>query len=286
MLASCGVEIHNAYLPQIEQLYSPVDPAIEYSGKFDPAHNIRFFEITKWVIDPNEDDLDKLISVYDVLSNEECNIALIFNRTKERSNVYLAVTDASNSNSNVSVDNYQRRLREAVKGNFPGSEIVDGDAGRVPCLKGSQPFSVATVSNIPTEKSERFISQTIEKLLDGIVPSRRSEEYTIILLATPILDVEERKLRLAELYTALAPYAGWQTDFHYNETDSTMSMATVGVNAGVSAGTQQGTNSSLADSSSVTDSASNSMTDTTSLSDTTSDSSFKSTTGGVSNREP
>ena len=121
LLASCGVEIHNAYLPQIEQLYSPIDPTIEYSGKFDPAHNIRFFEITKWVIDPNEDDLDKLISVYDVLSNEECNIALIFKRTKERSNVYLAVTDASNSNSNVSVDNYQRRLREAVKGNFPGS---------------------------------------------------------------------------------------------------------------------------------------------------------------------
>lgn len=285
LLASCGVEIHNAYLPQIEQLYSPVDPAIEYSGKFDPAHNIRFFEITKWVIDPSENDLDKLISVYDVLSNEECNIALIFNRTKERSNVYLAVTDASNSNSNVSVDNYQRRLREAVKGNFPGSEIVDGDAGRVPCLKGSQPFSVATVSNIPTEKSERFVSQTIEKLLDGIVPSRRSEEYTIILLATPILDVEERKFRLAELYTALAPYAGWQTDFHYNETDSTMSMATVGVNAGVSAGTQQGTNSSLADSSSVTDSASDSTTDTTSSSDTTSDSSFKSTTGSLSLNE-
>lgn len=282
LLASCGVEIHNAYLPQIEQLYSPVDPHVEYDGKFDSAHNIRFIEITKWVIDPKENDLDKLISVYDVLSNADCNIALVFNRKKERSHVYLAVSDASNSNSNVDVENYKRRLCEAVKGNFPGSEFVDGGTGRIPCLKGSEPFSIAAVSNIPTEKSEQFISQTIEKLLDGVVPSRRSEEYTIILLATPILDVEERKLRLAELYTALAPYAGWQTDFHFNETDSTMSMATVGVNAGVSAGTQQGANSSLADSSSTTDSSSDSTTDTASTSDTTGSSDFKSTTGGVS----
>ena len=129
-------------------------------------------------------------------------IALVFNRKKERSHVYLA--DASNSNSNVDVENYKRRLCEAVKGNFPGSEFVDGGTGRIPCLKGSEPFSIAAVSNIPAEKSEQFISQTIEKLLDGVVPSRRSEEYTIILLATPILDVEERRLRLAELYTALA----------------------------------------------------------------------------------
>lgn len=280
LLASCGVEIHNAYLPQIEQLYSPVDPYVEYDGKFDSAHNIRFIEITKWVIDSKENDLNKLISVYDVLSNGDCNIALVFNRKKERSRVYLAVSDASNSTSNVDVENYKRRLCEAVKGNFPGSEFVDGGAGRIPCLKGSEPFSIAAVSNIPTEKSEQFISQTIEKLLDGIVPSRKSEEYTIILLATPILDVEERKLRLAELYTALAPYAGWQTDFHYNKTDSTMSMATVGVNAGVSAGTQQGTNSSLTDNSSVTDSSSGSITDTASTGDTTGSSDFKSTTSG------
>lgn len=282
LIASCGVEIHSAYLPQIEQFYSPVDPSVEYGEAFDSAHNIRFIEITKWVIDPKENDLDKLISVYDVLSNGDCNIALIFNRTKERSHVYLAVSDASNSTSNVGADNYKKRLCDAIKGNFPGSEFTDGGTGRVPCLKGNEPLSVATVSNIPTEKSERFISQTIEKLLDGIVPSRRSEEYTIILLATPILDVEERKLRLAELYTALAPYAGWQTDFHYNETDSTMSMATVGVNAGVSAGTQQGANTSLAGTSSVTDSSSDSITDTVGTSDTTGTGDFQSTTGGVS----
>ena len=89
------------------------------------------------------------------------------------------------------------------------------------------------------------ISQTIEKLLDGIVPDTKNKEYTIILLATPINDVENRKLHLAELYSALAPYAGWQTNFVYTESSGTNSMATFGLNAGVSAGIQQGQNSSV-----------------------------------------
>ncbi len=282
LLASCAVEIHNAYLPQIEQLYSPIDPALEYEGAFDSAHNIRFLEITKWVINPRENDLEKLINVYEVLSNDECNIALVFNRTKKNTRAYLAVTNTSNASSNVNVNNFKRRLREAVKGNFPGSEVLDQGVGRIPCLDGSEALSVATVSNIPAEKSEKFVSQTIEKLLDGIVPAKRSEEYIIILLATPVLDVEERKLRLAELHSALAPYAGWQTSFQYSESNSTMSIATIGVNAGVSAGTQQGTNSSLSDSSSFTDSRSNSATATSSTSDTLGSGDFQSMTSGSS----
>ena len=60
LIAACGVEIHNAYLPQISDLYAPVDPSVEYGGKFDSNRNIRFGEITKWVVDPEEDSLEKL----------------------------------------------------------------------------------------------------------------------------------------------------------------------------------------------------------------------------------
>ena len=285
LIAACGVEIHNAYLPQIGDLYAPIDPSVEYGGKFDASHNIRFSSISKWVVDPDENSLEKLVNVYDALADDGCNIALVFNRTRVETRVYLAVVDDENSISNVNVDNFMKRLSESIKGNFPGSEVSETTAGRIPCLEDSGRRSVATVSNIPTEKSEKFISQTIEKLLDGVVPTKHSEEYTIILLATPIQDVEQRKLRLAELYTALAPYAGWQTNFTFTESDSTMAMATVGVNAGVSAGTQQGTNSSLAGSESTADSSSNTDTDTTSESSTDTEGSFKSTTGGVSATE-
>ena len=48
LLAVCGVEIFNAYLPQLKELYVPVRRDAEYGGEeMDLAHNIRYFEITK-----------------------------------------------------------------------------------------------------------------------------------------------------------------------------------------------------------------------------------------------
>lgn len=277
LLAASSIEIYNEYLQHIRDMYVPVKREIEYDGSFSAAHNIRFFNITKWVTDKKENSLEKLVNVYQVLSDENCNIALVFNRTCDATNVFLAVVNTDNADDNVDVENYRKRLAEAIRGNFPGAEWTDKNGtGVLTCLKNSLPYSVASASNIPGEKSEKFISQTIEKLLDGIVPDTKNKEYTIILLATPINDVENRKLHLAELYSALAPYAGWQTNFVYTESSGTNSMATFGLNAGVSAGIQQGQNSSVTNTSGTTDSTGSSESDTTGTS--TTDSTGSSTT--------
>lgn len=269
LMAASSIEIFNAYLPQLNELYVPIQKDSEYECVFDVQHNIRYFNISKWVTEKDENNLEKLVNVYAVLSNEDCNIALVFNRTKEKTNVYLAVVNTNNDDNNVSANNYIQRLKESVKGNFPGSELGDEHFGMIPCLKNEKAYSVATASNIPTEKSEKFISQTIEKLLDGIIPQKREEEYTIILLATPIKDVEERKLKLGEFYSGLAPYESWQTDFHIMENKALGASATVGVNVGASAGIQNGQNYSISDTDSVTDSASG--TKSTNQSDTITD---------------
>lgn len=254
LLAASGVEIFNAYLPQLSELYTPVKVDSEYESAFDPEHNIRYFNITKWVTDKKEKNLEKLVNVYEVLSNEECNIALVFQRKCDETNVYLAVTNTQNADNSVDVNNYKERLANAIRGNFPGSEWIDGKDGVPPCFDNSISYSVVSASNIPTEKSEKFISQTIEKLLDGTIPDDPSKEYTIILLATPILDVEERKLRLSEIYSGLAPYASWQTNYTYTENNATNSSATVGINVGASAGIQNGQNASVTQNEGVTDS--------------------------------
>ena len=250
LLALCGVEIYNAYLPDLSNLYVPVKRELELDGEpLDVAHNIRYFNITKWVTDKKENSLEKLVNVYQVLSNEPCNIALVFNRTCSGTNVYLAVVNTNNDDNNVAVNNYRQRLADAIKGNYPGTEISDGKTSTlIPCIDNDKDYSVAIATNIPTEKSEKFISQTIEKLLDGVVPEKKEKEYTLILLATPIQDVEERKLHLTDIYSAIAPYASWQTSFQFTESDSTNSMAMFGVNAGVSAGVQNGINNAVTDS--------------------------------------
>ena len=266
MMAASSVEIFNAYLPQIKELYLPVEKSAEYEEMFNPEHNIRYFNITKWVQDKKDNSLEKLVNVYAVLSNEDCNIALVFNRTQKGTKVYLAVVNTANADNNVNTNSYKNRLIEAIRGNFPGAEWGEEGIGVIPCMKNERPYSVATASNIPTEKSEKFVSQTIEKLLDGIIPTEKKKEYTIVLLATPIKDVEQRKLKLCEFYSGMKPYAEWQTNFTYTENNAIGSSATVGVNVGASAGIQNGTSNAVTDSNSETENES--RTDTQSQSDT------------------
>ena len=269
LLAAESIEIYNEYLRHLRDYYVPLDRKIEYDEEFRTAYNIRYFNITKWVNDKRENSLEKLVNVYEVLSNEECNIALVFHRSTETTRVYLAVTNTQNADSNVNVENYRQRLAEAIRGNFPGAEWTDdGCIGALPCIRKNVAYSVASASNIPAEKSEKFVSQTIEKLLDGIIPDTHTKEYILILLATPIKDVENRKLRLAELYTGLAPYSSWQTNYTFTESDTLTSNATFGINAGVSAGMQAGRNASVANTQGETNSESKTETDSNNRTET------------------
>lgn len=238
LLASAGTEIYSAYLPELSRLYLPVDRKAEYPDPFRQDYNIRWFRLTRWVSEKEENPLEKLVNVYESLASENCNIALVFHRTMRKTEVYLGIINLDNSPSNAASNQLINRLQGSLKGNFPGSvwekEIKNGP---LPFLDQDD-LSVAAISNLPGEKSEKFQAQTIEKLLDGIVPQNRQQDYTLILLATPVLDLEERKVKVGELYTALQPYSQWQTNYTYNESSSTGSSATASVNIGVSAGVQ------------------------------------------------
>lgn len=254
-MGAIGIEVYQAYLEQLRTIYSPVDNSFD---SFDEDNRIRFFDITKWVTDTEEQSLDKLVNVYHVLSEEDCNIALIYHRTKEKCQVTIGVVNTSERQSEPAiVDELYSRVIGAMKGNFPGAEIRalhseyrDYGVGIPKCLNdinGSvdgRVKSIAIVSNVASEKSEDFISQSMEKLLDGIVPEDESQEYTIVLLAKPIKEQLESKNRLYELYTALAPYASWQTGYTYTESDGISSSANLGVNLGVSAGVHSSVNMS------------------------------------------
>lgn len=298
LLGSYAIEAYEAYLPQLSELYKPM-----FIGEADDERSldnrIRYFEVTKWVTDPTEDNLDKLTNMYHVLSEENCNIALIFNRRVSGTTVYFAVVNNSEKDTPHIADMFGKRLESSLLGNFPGAEIKKLphdklNAGVIPVLKDIKKSSVAIVSNIASEKSEKFISQSMEKLIDGIVPSSELEEYTIVLLATPVKEQLERKNALSELYSKLAPFSTWSTTFTLSETTAVGSSATFGANLGGSAGRQMGdtttagTNSSrgttASDSTAHTDSSTDSTTDGTnsSTSSGTSDSTNQSTSQGTS----
>ncbi len=236
LLGSYAIEAYEAYLPQIARLYEPIDFSTEDEGN-TWNNRIRYFEITKWVSDPSEDSIEKLINVYEVVSNDNCQVALIYNRKKDGCKVYFAIVNMGETDGQQVANALNDRIVSAMKGNFPGAEINPKDgSGILECLNNTQGYSVASVSNIATEKTEDFINQSMEKLLDGICPKSNGEEYTIVLLATPIMEQLSRRNSLAELYSKLAPYSSWQTNFTYTEMQTEGSSAEFGVNLGFSAG--------------------------------------------------
>ena len=241
-LGAIGIEVYQAYLDQLKEIYSPIN---SIPASFDADNRIRFFDITKWVTDSEEQSIDKLINVYHVLSDENCNIALIYHRTKDECRITLGIVNTDVNSSDPSIaDKFYLRVKGAIKGNFPGSDIkeMNGNSaygiGVPDCLsdiigneKNKRVKSIVTVSNVASEKSEDFISQSMEKLLDGIVPEDDSENYSVVLLAKPVNKQLETKNRLYELYSALSPYAGWQANHQYTQSELEGSVASVGINA-------------------------------------------------------
>ena len=82
LLAASGVEIYNAYLPQLDDLYVPIRRNLEYEGKeFHISHNIRYFRITKWVTDKKENSLaNQSCSYYNKLYNRLFTFSVFFMR--------------------------------------------------------------------------------------------------------------------------------------------------------------------------------------------------------------
>lgn len=244
LLGAYAIEAFEAYLPQIETLYEPIPVKMSKDNRYI-KNRVTFFEITKWVSDPSEDNVEKLINVYQVVSGEDCNVALIYNRKKDACRVFFGVVYTNpESDMPTKVISVKERIQSALEGNFPGVCCKDEKkekSGQLPeCMTDLTECSVAAISNIATEKSENFLNQGMEKLLDGIRPKDEKDEYTVVLLATPVMEQLERKNELTELYSKLAPFANWQTNFTYTEQNTQGSSAVVGVNLGASVGRQTG----------------------------------------------
>lgn len=83
-----------------------------------------------------------------------------------------------------------------------------------------QAKAVAVVTGIPSIKSKdsKYLNQGIEKLLDGAKPTKDSENYTIILLAEPLLpdDIGSIRNGYEQMASMLTPFHSFQ----YNITDS------------------------------------------------------------------
>ena len=245
VMSQYASDVYQAYLSEMTTKYSPVEVD---SASNDISNRICYFDITQWVVDPEEKNTEKLMNVYQVLSQEESSIALIYKRTQIECQVILAVANIGEINSPDIVDHYVGRIKKSIRGNFPGAILSDDVQYGSPIQYSQEQgenifyYSLAAISNLASDKSENFISQSIEKLLDGIVPEDTSEEYSLVLLATPFKGVQQVKDNLANKYTVLSSMAQWQTNVAMTEGKLLGASSSVGANAGLTFGISAGAN--------------------------------------------
>ncbi|WP_378956261.1 ATP-binding protein [Pelosinus sp. sgz500959] len=225
---SISERVFKSYLPRIETDFYPCKLPEQCK---EEAERLRILKIGRWVTDPSEHDIDKLKNTYNVLSASPCRFALIFNCTRKGYDVYMAVYSTENSDDPSVANSLINRFKQSLKGNFPGVSMGSSltDISKIGIREKN---AVAVVTNIASEKSEKFISQGIEKLIDAYTPMRESSEYTLMLLCEPLSsdEIKRQKEIVSQYYTALSPFATWQTNANSSETVSRMESVSTGRN--------------------------------------------------------
>ncbi len=238
ILGQIGIDVFKTYLPMISSdIYEPIENC---KDNYITDNGIVYFDITKWVRDPEEKNLDKLVNMYETLSDQDCNIALIYERKSDKCKVTLAVA-SNKSEDRVKSNELGERLYAAIEGNFPGVEINNrnddkwtGYGTPSSLIYKDKSVSVASITNIPSEKSEDYISQSMEKLLDGVIPEG-NKRYTLVLMATPNKNIEELKFDLYNAYSYISKDSQIQTNstISYNVSKSVSNNFGFNISTGV-----------------------------------------------------
>lgn len=185
------------------------------------ASNIRALRVKRWVYDRDEKIGDCFKNVLSVFAGSEQTIALVLHRTPQETEMYF-VTKNSGLGLNEVSSNCIDLLGASLRGNFPGSSVESIDAGDTKDLFDFGKMEAAScLCNIPSEKSEDYLCQGIDKLLNSIVPDK-GQSYYVVIMATPLSREEQREVLRSyeDLATAIAPFSSYQFQVGKNNTET------------------------------------------------------------------
>lgn len=266
-LGKIAYTLDKAYLSCLNEEYT-VESLKELDMDSYYASRIRAISVKKCVINKEERIADCFKNIISLCGGIEHTLAVIFNRTVQKTEMLFVLKNPAENPYNETIQKNVELLEDSINGNFPGTEFghFKYATDLIEALNFDKAESVSIMSGIPSEKSKEFISQGIEKLLNGIVPKNKEENYTVVLLAEPISADKIRNILngYEELATAITPYAGYQFQSGNNETNTRGEMQSlshgtnvshsiskthsinVGVNGGINGGVSVGLNAIIA----------------------------------------
>lgn len=266
---------------------------IEY--KEGESKNFMAIKVTNFIINKDEKVIDCMKNVIGSFSNSSDCLAFLVHRKVDSVDIYFIFKKDGSVERDYVYDKLNL-LGKSFIGNFPGSsveEIIKDSDIPVEFSFLNDSKHITMLSSVPSDKSEDYISQGIEKLLNGFVPAKEDEEYTVLVLAESITQEGIREIinGFEEMATSITPYAGhqFQTGINDSESNGEMKSTTdttgvshaiskthsvnIGANVGRGITSTSGINNAVTDSSSDTDTDSISDTEGNSISDTTNESS-------------
>lgn len=246
-LGKISYTLDKAYLSRLETDYGVVlFDNYKSERQITYASNIRALRICRCVIDNDERVIDCFKNILGLFSGSENTLALIFKRTSKTAEMYFVVKNTGSGRNEKSKDNIHL-LADSIRGNFPGTKAdilnptkVKDDNDDIThtsqALGLEKAKAVSVLSNIPSEKSENFLCQGIEKLLNGIVPRSDAESYTVVFLAEsmPLTEIRDILSGFEDLATAISPFAQYQYQKGENSTDTSGEMESLSHTEGVS----------------------------------------------------
>lgn len=237
-LGKIAYTLDKAYLSRLSIDYGVLcfDEKYNQNGMVDYTSNIRTIQVKRWVFDKAENPGECFKNVLSTFADGDHTIAMVVKRKVTVSEMYFVVKNEGRGRNEDSRNN-GILLENSIKGNFPGTctePIPTSEAETKFAFEKNR--SVAAMTNIPSEFSEKFITQGLDKLLNGIVPRNESEEYSVVFLAESLSqsDIREILSGYEEIATAIVPFLQYQFQVGKGETDTKGEMKSVSDTQGIS----------------------------------------------------
>lgn len=188
----------------------------------------RLNKVEKLVFNAEENNLEKLMNVYNAVGLTHGSVVNIIISDGKRVDYYIG-TRAADINA---VATCQDTLVSALGGNFPGSTVTLQKKGAMQdCIDGifaNEGKFVTVVTGIPgyrdeDNKENKKYVQGIERVIDSMA----GKPFALVTISSPLSANEISAVRSGyeNLYTQISPFAG--TQLSYNESDSTAVAETI-----------------------------------------------------------
>ncbi|MBE5882784.1 MAG: hypothetical protein E7289_10845 [Lachnospiraceae bacterium] len=228
-LSKIQYTVDKAYFSRLQDDYGvlPFEKYNQGDAQLSYSSDVRAIRIDRFVYNASEKSEDCFQNVLGLYSGTSDAIAFVFKRTFVHTEIYAVLRSGFSGDGERSTDSI-KALQESFKGNFAGShtEIIglddsflDSDQVENALWKDIDIKSIAATCNVPSAKSEKYLSQGIEKVLNGVIPTSEHDGYMIIVLAESLsnLEVDAVASGYEEMSTAIHPFISHQFQMGENE---------------------------------------------------------------------